>query len=202
MNFSQYYFGKDITTLNAASDIEPFFKKEIPEGQTIEYKSGGINLDKCGETLSAFLNTNGGLLIVGAPKTKERELPGGKKERFCDGPVIPIAGELSKDDAARSLLSKVQPIPSGVKFQPLKYGDGKSLLIVEVDRSEYPPHQYDGAYYIRLDGETRKAPNAFVEALFLQRRGPNLLVHADQWTIQDEGLVRPLRDQRHNGASN
>jgi hypothetical protein len=53
------------------------------------------------------------------------------------------------------------------------------VILVDVQKSYYPPHQYDNAYFVRLDAETRKAPHAFVEALFLRREGPNLECRAE-----------------------
>ena len=112
------------------------------------------------------------MLIIGAPREIDLPLEGGRKARVCRGPFTPLP-EISKDDAHRSLLSKVTPLPSGVRVNPVRCAGG-CVVLVDVDSSNYPPHQHDRTYWIRLDGETRKAPHALVESLFLQRRGPNL----------------------------
>lgn len=172
MTFSEHFLGKSIESIGFVSDIEPFIRKEEPESQTLEYKSAGSPLSEHGDVISAFLNSGGGLLIVGSPREVDVALDGGRKARVCRGPFTPLR-EISKDDAHRSLLSKVSPIPSSVLVNPVRC-DGGCVIVVEVCSSSYPPHQHDWTYWIRLDGETRKAPHALVESLFLQRRGPNM----------------------------
>jgi hypothetical protein len=169
--FSEYYLGKTVDALDS-EDLRQFVLKEEPESQNLEYKSDGTRLSAHGEAISAFLNSGGGLLIVGAPEEKEKTLDSGRKVRVCRGDLRPLP-DIAKDDAHRSLLSKISPIPAGVRVQPVKC-DGGCVLVVDVESSSYPPHQHDGSYWIRLDGETRRAPHALIESLFLQRRGPNL----------------------------
>ena len=172
MTFSEHHLGKSIETLDFDVDIEPFIRREIPEGQNMEYKSLGSPLWEHGDVISAYLNSGGGLLIIGTPIEVEITLPGGRKARVCRGPFTPLPA-ISKDDARRSLISKVSPLPAGVLVNPVPCVGG-CVLVVDVSSSDYPPHQNDGTYWIRLDGETRRAPHALVESLFLQRRGPNL----------------------------
>jgi hypothetical protein len=171
LRFSKLYLGGSIEDLTFDS-IEQFILKEEPESQTLEYKSDGSRLSEYGEVISAFLNTGGGLVIIGAPREVQKDLGDGRKAKVCRGTFNPLVA-LSKDDAQRSLLSKVSPIPDAVRVQPILC-EGGCVLIVDVERSSYPPHQFDSAYFIRLDGETKMAPHALVESLFLQRRGPNL----------------------------
>ncbi len=172
MTFAAYYMGKPIEALEFASDLEPFIRKEEPESQTLEYKSAGSPLSEHGNVISAFLNSGGGLLILGAPREVDLPLEGGRTSRVCRGPFTPLQ-PISKDDARRSLISKISPLPVGVLVGSVPC-EGGCVVVVDVETSTYPPHQHDGTYWIRLDGETRRAPHALVESLFLQRRGPNL----------------------------
>jgi len=195
MSFSEHFFGKPIGALEFVSDLEPFVRKEAPESQNLEYKSRGSLLSEHGDVISAFLNSGGGLLIVGAPREVEVLLEGGKKARVCRGPFTPLP-EISKNDARRSLLSKVTPLPSGVLLNPVRC-EGGCVIVVDVDSSEYPPHQHDGTYWVRLDGETRRATHALVESLFLQRRGPNLECRLEilHCRLVDDGSASNWRDR-------
>jgi hypothetical protein len=70
------------------------------------------------------------------------------------------------------LLGSIQPLPDGIQVETIKKDnkDDQCVTLVDVSRSEYPPHQSNGTYYIRLDGCNKPAPHAFVEALFSGRR--------------------------------
>jgi hypothetical protein len=176
LSFSELYLGKPVDAVEL-NDLREFIAKEEPESQTLEYKSDGTKLSEHGDQISAFLNSGGGLLVIGAPEEKAKELPGGRKVKICQGKFHPFPA-IAKDDAHRSLLSKVSPIPAGVRIALIPC-DGGNVLVADIEASAYPPHQYDGAYWLRLDGETRKAPHALVESLFLQRRGPRLEASAE-----------------------
>jgi hypothetical protein len=196
MGFADHYFGKPIASLDFAADVEPFIRRELPEGQGLEYKSSsGSPISGHGDVISAFLNSGGGLLIIGTPQEVEMTLDGGRKARVCRGSFTPLA-EISKDDVHRSLLSKVTPIPSSVLVNPVRCNGG-CVIVVDVESSNYPPHQHDGTYWIRLDGETRRAPHALVESLFLQRRGPSLECRLEVlWSrLTDGGRTNDFRDQ-------
>ena len=173
MSFVAHYFDKTVGDLEF-SEIQRLVETNTPESQTLEFKSGEVRFADCGKTISAFLNTDGGLLLIGMPRTETIDLDDGGRARLCRGEFHLVEPAPDKDDAHRRLLSRIQPIPTGVAVHIVPSGDVGAVVSVDVAKSHYPPHQYDNAYYVRLDGETRKAPQAFVEALFLQRRGPNL----------------------------
>jgi len=173
MSFVQHYLGKPASEVTF-QDLESLVSAEVPESQTIEYKSGRIDLVECGEDISAFLNTDGGLLVIGAPQTENVQDPNGRRRRICRGQYRPISPIPDKDDAHRKLLSRILPLPAGVAIRVVPATDDGAVLLVDVPKSSYPPHQFENSYFVRLDGETRKAPQALVEALFLQRKGPNL----------------------------
>jgi hypothetical protein len=173
MSFIDYYLRKPAPEVTF-DDLQRLVSAEVPESQTLEYKSGRIDLAECGETISAFLNTDGGLLVIGAPQTENVQEPGGRRRRICRGQFRPINPIPDKDDAHRKLLSRILPLPAGVTIRVVPTAVDSAILLVDVPKSSYPPHQFENSYFVRLDGETRKAPQALVEALFLQRRGPNL----------------------------
>lgn len=188
MSFIYYYLHKPAPQVTFL-DVQCLISSEIPESQTLEYKSGRIDLAECGETISAFLNTDGGLLVIGTPQTESVRDPGGRSRRICRGEFRPISPIPDKDDAHRKLLSRILPLPAGVAIRVVPVEADGAVLLIDVPKSSYPPHQFENSYFLRLDGETRKAPQALVEALFLQRRGPNL-----QCNVVAEN-VRPIESR-------
>jgi hypothetical protein len=51
---------------------------------------------------------------------------------------------------------------------------GTYVYIITVSESIIKPHQFDSIYYMRLDGQTIRAPHHYIEALMKQVRYPNL----------------------------
>lgn len=67
MSISKAIFGKDLFDLELR-DLQSFFELGQEETEIIEFKTGDVSLEKIYSEVSAFLNTQGGLLIIGAPK--------------------------------------------------------------------------------------------------------------------------------------
>lgn len=70
MNLSRTIFKKDIYDLEIA-DLIDFFSVSQEESSVLEFKSGDVTLEHVHREVSAFLNTEGGLLILGAPIEKK-----------------------------------------------------------------------------------------------------------------------------------
>ena len=107
MSYSKLYFGKELGELTYA-DIENFFIDEKDESNKIEYKSYH-NPDEKNHTekengviraICALLNSEGGLVIWGAPIG---QTVGGKKEKIFKGELSPVEKLIEKD----SLINRV-----------------------------------------------------------------------------------------------
>ena len=90
MDFSNIYFGKSLREL-IYTDIEDYFRQPREETTTIEFKSynkqhGTVesSLEGIVKGICAFLNSEGGLLIWGAPNG---EMQKGRKEKVFRGGV-------------------------------------------------------------------------------------------------------------------
>jgi hypothetical protein len=151
----------------AESNLTAFFLTPQAESSISEFKSfpQGANLDasldKIAESLCAFLNSEGGLLIWGAPAGTK---PGGQKFKVCTGPLTPLNIALDKDSIIRKISAKISPLTPNIKFKDVAVTVGH-CYIFEVSKSESAPHQKDGIYYMRLDGSNIAAPHYYVEAL-------------------------------------
>lgn len=172
MSFSSAFFQKDIYSITR-QDLEVFFTTEQEENASLEFKSGETSLEDVYKEVAAFLNTEGGLLIIGAPRESKRE--NDPKIKVCKGPLTPCTKILSKDTLTRAIAGNIMPSPAGIRIQEI-YIEGGSAYILEVPQSMTPPHQVTekGIYFIRLERDAKAAPHGVVEALFRKRDRPAL----------------------------
>lgn len=177
MNYSQIYFGKDREQLTY-DDIVQYFETPKEENDSIEFKSFHATSDikdsynKLCITISAFLNSGGGILIWGAPIGVPD--PNNKKKRIFQGALTPINILLEKDSLISRVSLRISPVPNGinVKIIPEK---GSYICVFEIQKgiTAYQM-QGSGTYDMRLDGQNHPAPSHYVEALIKQIRYPEL----------------------------
>lgn len=167
-NITHNIFKKDIYKITL-KDVKNFFSIPQIETGVLEFKSGGVEIIDLYKEVAAFLNTEGGILILGAPKEKSI-----KNQKICEGELT-YSNFLSKDWLSQKISTNIFPPPIGIRIKQISYKKG-SLFIIEVPQSLLPPHQSmsDGRYYIRIEGEAKPAPHGIVQALFDKRRAPLL----------------------------
>lgn len=174
MDFSIIFFGKKLNELSY-KDMQDFFSEEKIENDQIEFKSinskGNIEdkIDALIENVCAFLNSEGGIIIWGAPEGTKKQ---GQEERYS-GALTPHTQLIEKDKFINKISSRIIPLPYGINIKPLE-SDEKFIYVLEVQKSDYSPHQTNNKYFMRLDGQTRHAPHHFIEALFKKIKFPNI----------------------------
>ena len=122
------------------------------------------------KSICAFLNSEGGLIIWGAPEGKKVNE---KKEKIFQGDLTTISKSFEKDSLLNKIHSAITPLPNGINVQIIPYKDG-TICIFEVQKSNYSPHQWANQYWMRIDGQSKIAPHHYIEALFKQIHYPNL----------------------------
>ena len=124
------------------------------EGKTLEFKRSTGELKEGLQTLCAFLNATGGMVLFGVR-------PDGKAE-----------GQEVTDRTLREIaqaLDKFEP-PVNLPIERLPLGGGRELLIIRVEgRHDAVPFTYDSRAYERVGSTTRKMPQAHYEKLLLER---------------------------------
>jgi len=170
MSLCKTILKKELYELELA-DIRDFFSDLQEESSVLEFKSGDVSLEMVHREVAAFLNTEGGLLILGAPREKIV-----KNIRVCTGQLTRCTTFSSQDTLMRSIASNISPTPTGIKAKSIIWEEG-SVFILEIPQSVTPPHQVsnEGKYFIRLEREAKAAPHGIVEALFNKRQSPNLV---------------------------
>ncbi len=181
----QSLFSKTIENLTE-EDIVLFFKDPKTENDKLEFKSykdfsavkeKGSKDKKDAEafkniltTICAFLNTDGGVLIWGAP---EGQLLNGKEKTFSGVPS-PVTSGFEKDQVINKIVSAINPTPNRIFFKAVPIQAGGFVYLFEVLSSDFAPHQVNGTYYMRLDGQTKFAPHQYVDGLIRRVQTPRL----------------------------
>src|SRR5690349_16525837 len=110
MDFCTPHFGKPLNDLTI-DDVNAFFATEKIETDQLEFKSfGGLTNDNykgITRTISAFLNSKGGLLIWGAPVGT---VVTGRAEKVFQGALTPINEILAKDPLISKVSDSITPL--------------------------------------------------------------------------------------------
>jgi hypothetical protein len=204
-------FGKEVHDLTV-EDLTAFFENEQRESDILEFKSyvddnregstkpqrDKAKLNDIVRTVCAFLNSDGGILIWGAPQGKKME---GNKEDTYLGPLTPVSYQLEPDQVINKVASEISPTPVRVKFKAIDAGNGGFYYVFEVGKSEFAPHQLKGTYYMRMDGSTRPAPHHFVEALMKKISFPRIeafLTFGEAYEFTNDYASVPILLAIHN----
>jgi len=173
-SYAEGQFGKPFCSIEK-DDLIKYFSTERDESLTLEFKSftqkeGDIKHKENGvlKAICAFLNSNGGLVIWGAPQGLNNSVG----QKVFTGALSPVEKRYSKDDFISKVSNRIVPYSRFVRFHSVEIEDNKFVYLIEVDESETKPHQLDNIYYARLDGQTKAAPHYLIDALFKQIRLP------------------------------
>lgn len=177
INFSLTLLGKNPSDL-VYQDIVKYFETERTESDYIEFKSFPSKNNSFDDSLKgvikaicALLNSNGGIVIWGAPVgVKDSQT---HKKKF-QGPLTPLSEHKEKDWVVNKVSDNLIPLPIGIRIQVLQNSPTENLYIFEIQESPYKPHQFENVYYVRLDAQTKPAPHYLVEALFRRISYPNI----------------------------
>ncbi len=176
MDYSKIYFDKTLDSLTY-QDIVTFFIEPKEESTKIEFKSFSAqygnfnnNLEGVIRGICAMLNSEGGILIWGAP---EGVIPPGQKDKIFQGNLSPVAELKTKDWIINKISDSITPLPIGINVAILQ-DNQNTVYVFEIQQSSYPPHQFKNTYFARLDGQTKPAPHYLIDALFKKITFPNI----------------------------
>jgi hypothetical protein len=182
MDYSQIHFNKPLDNLEY-QDLVDYFLEAKEESTKVEFKSfsaqyGNFNKNLVGviRGICAFLNSEGGILIWGAP---EGVSVSGQNSKSFHGHLAPLTELKEKDWLINKISDLITPLPVGINVAILQ-DETKVVYVFEIKQSNYAPHQYKNTYWARLDGQTKPAPHYLIDALFKKIRYPNI-----------EGFIKP-----------
>ena len=125
------------------------------EGESLEVKeTTGQRVDAC-ETLCAFLNKDGGMVVFGV----------GKKGN--------VAGQLVSDKTKRELFevfAKFEPA-ADIAVEWVDVDETHKAIVCKVERGNMRPYVYDGRPYKRVQSSTTVMPQEEYERMLAERKG-------------------------------
>lgn len=149
-------------------NVDRFIEKKIEENINLEYKDikAYSNFNKLSDEVSAFANTEGGLIILGVSEEKS-----GEKKNLKIYPNEITWGEenLTKERLEDNLIVKIKPNIDGIRIIPIRKGNGslKVIFLIDIPKSNNSPHMSHGnRYYKRLNFEIKPMEHYEVAYLF------------------------------------
>lgn len=171
-NYAEKIFKLDLYEITI-DILQKYFSSPQEETSIVEFKSGNVEIIDIYKEIAAFLNTEGGILIIGAPVEQKKKI-GKNILVYCEGELTSSKFK-DKTWLSQKINSNIVPTPTGIKIQQIETDDGL-IFILDIPQSIDPPHQVisDGRYYIRIETEAKPAPHGFVQAMFQKRKFPQL----------------------------
>lgn len=178
MGAIQDVFSKEEFKVELA-DIQNLIDKKIEENRMLEYKDPGIlsNPQRLSEWVSAFLNAEGGLIIIGVCEDKPNKKDN-LQVRIYPTKIAFVGSEYTRERIEQLIFSNIycSARPS-IRISPIRdlNDSSKAVFLVEIPQGDNPPYQAaDNRYYRRLN--VTKYPLAHYEIadFFGRRRRPNL----------------------------
>lgn len=158
-------------------DLEELLNIGEPEGIHLEYKrSLLLSRDKLPEitkAVSAFANSDGGVLVFGIEESKEEP---SKPVKIDDG----IGSEgLSREALDQMLASGISPAVPGLTIREIDLGNSRRTFVIEVPKpTAAAPHQAsDKRYYRRYNFHSQPMHDFDVRHLMQRLTTPDLEVH-------------------------
>lgn len=156
------------------SDIQALIENHAEEGVHLEFKRANAlskdNADKITKTLSAFANSDGGVVIYGIAEQDHVA----SDYSFVDGNTITT-------EQISILARYVQPAIEGLTIYPIRKDDdfSKSIYVVKVPRSNKAPHMAkDHRYYKRNNVESIPMEDFDVKDVMSRIKNPQLGISA------------------------
>lgn len=124
------------------------------ESETLEFKRSTAELRRAGEVLCAFLNGEGGQVVIGVA-------PDGKiiGQQVSDGTLREVAAMLGRFDP-----------PARIEMDRVDVGDGRSVIVLHAPSARaHAPFTFEGKAYRRVGSTTTVMPQEQYGRLLLDR---------------------------------
>ncbi len=190
MGFVRDVFGKEAHQV-ALGDIRELMSMRREEDRFLEYKSPAILRDpeEFSQSVSAFLNAEGGLIIIGlceAKKRKEESL----HQKIRPARIAFAPKEYTKEKVEGLILANIGfTSKPAIKVYTVHHprSVARAIYLVEIPQGDAPPYQAaDGKYYRRI-GSTKYAMSHYeIGDLLVRKKKPSLALTSEFTDVKVE----------------
>jgi len=150
----------------------------IEENSELEYKSAAAlqrddkKMTEASKDVSAFANSNGGVLIYGISEDRtNRHLPGN---------IDPVDRKaITKEWLEQILNARIRPRIHGIKIHVVKIADDKVVYILEIPKSETAHQANDKLYYRRHNFSVESMFDSEIRDVMARQKAPQIKIHFD-----------------------
>ncbi|WNZ60146.1 ATP-binding protein [Myxococcus sp. MxC21-1] len=205
-------------TPKTIEDLEQMIEHAIPESDYLDYKDQralepinqnpkplptGLQraqnevISELTRDISAFANSDGGVLIYGVREDEQTHLP------IEINPGFPNNGRISKEWLGDIIDSRISPRITGIQIIPIRRNATHSLFVIEIPRSSRAPHQADdGIHYRRYNFSNRRMLNYELREAFQSRRLESPRLISISTTTQSEFIQLTVKNVGPEPARN
>lgn len=163
------------------ADLESLVRNQVPESIHLDYKASPAldpkKRDEIVKDVSAFANSDGGLLIYGVEEDKISHLP-----LQIDAGVAP---KWNREWLEQLITSNVNPRIDGIEIRQFALSNGNFVVCVQVQQSFRGPHQAsDNKYYKRFNFSRRSLRSFEHPPVKKARADLELFGHLRHWLSQ------------------
>ncbi|WP_420208335.1 helix-turn-helix domain-containing protein [Candidatus Electronema sp. JC] len=160
-------------------DLKKIIEMKVPESLHLDYKASPAfspeKKDEICKDVSAFANSDGGMLIYGIKEEKVNKI--GYPASIDDGVDT---SKFGKEWIDQILTSNIRPVLSGVEIAEIKISENRSVMVIHAPKSFRGPHQApDKKYYKRRNVVSEPMEHYEIEDVRSRRRKLSPLVNLD-----------------------
>jgi len=162
MGFIETFLGKTPTKGISIEDVSTFINEKIEENIHLDYtqmpSTEEPNYNEIAKIVSAFLNSDGGLLVLGVSEQRPKDKTGKViNVRVFPSEITWGPPSLTKEKLEHVLRAKVQPWDNAIFIVPVRNPnqEAQCIFLIDVPKSKIGPHMANYRFYIRSNFESK-----------------------------------------------